>query len=181
MLTLPRHGFIDLDQSKQREEQDNNAILHPETDLLHLGPNSSWIWGPRSSTRRFAACGALDKIRCVAIMNPRSDLAAVVQFESLRRYANLEVVFIIVQISVRASTIGWKEKEWVKFREVDDEKAATLIYYGRRFPAAAVLNQAFTQERREQMQGMMARGPQRAAPHVVFMEEIRAWDEETSR
>jgi hypothetical protein len=113
-------------------------------------------------------------------MNPRSDLAAVVQFENLRQYANLEVVFIVVQILVRTSTIGWKEKEWVKLREVDDEKAATLIYYGRRFPAAAILNQAFTQERREQMQGMMARGTERVAPHVVFVEEIRAWNEETS-
>lgn len=131
-LTL--HGFVDLDQSKRRQEPTNATIFHPKTDLLRLGPNSPWILGPRSSTRRFAACGALDKISCVAIMNPRSSLTAGIYFESFREYQNLEVVFVVIRISVRDSKDGWREKEWVKFREVDDEKATTLVHWARWLP-----------------------------------------------
>ncbi len=173
-LTL--HGFVDLDPSKKRQEENNNAIFHPETDLLHLGPNSPWIWGPRSSTRRFKACGALDKIRCVAIMNPTSTLAAGVHFESFREYPNLEVVFVIIKSSLRESKDGWRETEWVKFREGADNMPVTLVYNGRW--CSDRLCNLFTQERREWMQGMMARGPNRVAPRVVFVEELRTWDEE---
>ncbi|KAE9366906.1 hypothetical protein N431DRAFT_384940 [Stipitochalara longipes BDJ] len=173
-LTL--HGFVDLDPSRRRQEHNNNAIFHPTTDLLHLGPNSPWIWGPRSSTRRFAACGALDKIRCVAIMNPTSSLAAGIYFESFRKYPNLEVVFVIVKLSLRESTDGWRETEWVKFREGADDLPVTLVYNGRWYPDR--LCNLFTQERREWMQGMMARGPNRVAPRVVFVEELRTWNEE---
>jgi hypothetical protein len=176
-LTL--HGFTDTDQLKRRKEQNNNTIFQPEFNLLHMGPNSPWIFGPRSCIRRFAACGALDKIRCVAIMSPRSDLTVGIQFESLRQYQNLEVVFIVTSTRTRSSAFGWKEKEWLRFREVDDERAATLIQYGRWYPPRA--SKMFTQERREQWQGMMARGPLRIAPRVVFVEEIRAWHEDISQ
>jgi hypothetical protein len=172
-LTL--HGFVDLDQLKRREEQINNTIFHPQTDLLHLGPNSPWIWGPRSSTRRFGACGALDKIRCVAIMNLRSSLTARIYFESFREYRNLEVVFVVIGVSVRDTKDGWREKEWVKFREVDDEKAVTLVHWARWLPER--LCKSAIQEKRDWIQGMMARGSERVAPRVVFVEEIRAWDE----
>ncbi len=176
-LTL--HGFIDTDQLKRRKEQDNNTIFHPETDLLHLGPNSPWIFGPRSCIRRFAACGALDKIRCVAIMSPRSDLTVGIQFESLRNYQNLELVFIVISTQTRSSALGWGEKEWLRFREVEDERAVKLIQHGRSYPTRA--SKVITQEKREHWQGLMARGPCRIAPRVVFVEEIRAWHEEVQQ
>jgi hypothetical protein len=173
-LTL--HGFVDLDQSKRRQEQNNNTIFHPQTDLIHLGPNSPWIWGPRSSTRRFAACGALDKIRCVAITNPRSSLTAGIYFENFREYRNLEVLFVVIRVSVRDSKDGWRDKEWVKFREVDDEKAVASVHWARWLPGR--LCKSATQEKRKWIQGRMSRGPQNVVPRVVFVEEIRAWDED---
>lgn len=175
-LTL--HGFVDMDPSRKKEDPNNNTIFRPESELSHLGPNSSWIFGPRSSTRRFAACGALNRIRCVAIQIPRSDTAERIQLECLREYKNLEVVFVVVSVLQRVSASGWKEKEWVKFREVDDEFTA-MWHFGRRFQPQR--GKEVTQEYRERYQGMMARGSERIAPHVVFVEEIRAWDDGNRR
>jgi hypothetical protein len=167
-------GFVDLDRSSRKsEDKTNNTVFHPTADLVHLGPNSSWIWGPRSSARRFAACNALDKIRCVAIMHPKTNLATGIQFESLREYRNLELVFIVIRISVRVSAVGWKEKEWLKFQVVDDEKAAMLVHERWFNPRSC---RTITQQYRERIQGMMARGS--LVPRVVFVEEIRAWQEE---
>jgi len=112
-------------------------------------------------------------------MSPRSDLTVGIQFESLRQYQNLEVVFIVTSIRTRSSAFGWKEKEWLRFREVDDERAATLIQYGRSYPERT--SKTFTQEMRDQWQGLMARGMRRIVPRVVFVEEIRAWHGENSQ
>lgn len=164
-------GFVDLDRSNRKsEDKTNNTVFHPVTDLVHLGPNSSGIWGPRSSTRRFAARNALGKIRCVAIMHPKTNLATKIQFESLREYQNLELVFVVIRISVRSSMIGWKEKEWVKFQVVEDHNAAMLIHERWFNPRSY---REITQQYREKIQGMMARASQ-IAPRVVFVEEIRA-------
>jgi hypothetical protein len=108
-------------------------------------------------------------------MMPRSSLTAGVYFESFREYQNLEVVFVVIRTSVRDSKDGWREKEWVKFREVDDEKAVTLVHWAMWLPDR--LCKSVMQERREWIEGMMARGPQRVAPRVVFVEEIRTWDD----
>lgn len=173
-LTL--HGFVDVDQST-KQERNNNTVFHPQTDLIHLGPNSSGIWGPRSSVRRFAACGALHKIRCVAVMKPTTDLATQIQFESLREYQNLELVFVIINISMAGSAFGWKDTEWLRFRVVNDQEVADLVD-----------NQGSNsrwrqkpQQYLEKIQGMMARGPHRVAPRVVFVEEIRAWEENIAK
>ena len=172
-LTL--HGFVDLDKSTRKGEQNNNTVFHTQTDLIHLGPNSSGIWGPRSSIRRFAACGALDKIRCVAIMKPITNLATEIHFESLREYQNLELVFVVIKVSVRDSTFGWKAKEWLKFLVVDDQEAADLIHNPGSNPR---WGRDISQRYRERLQVMMARGPNRTAPQVVFVEEIRVWEEQ---
>jgi hypothetical protein len=108
-------------------------------------------------------------------MNLRSSLTARIYFESFREYRNLEVVFVVVGVLVRDTRDGWREKEWVKFREVDDEKAVTLVHWARWLPER--LCKSSIHEKRDWIQGMMARGSQRVAPRVVFVEEIRAWDE----
>jgi hypothetical protein len=173
-LTL--HGFVDLDQSG-KEERNNNSVFHPQTDLIHLGPNSSGIWGPRSSVRRFAACGALDKIRCVAVMKPTTNLATEIQFKSLREYENLELVFVIIHTSVRESTLGWKDTEWIRFRVVDDQEAADLVDNRGLDSRWCRISQKY----QEKIQVMMARGPQSLAPQVVFVEEVRAWEEKIGK
>jgi hypothetical protein len=102
-------------------------------------------------------------------------MMATIQFECLREYQNLEIVFVVVRVSERESTAGWRENEWVKFREVDDEKIM-LSHFSRPFQPRR--GKEVAQEHREKFQGMMARGEQRITPHVVFVEEVRAWDEE---
>ncbi len=109
-------------------------------------------------------------------MMPTSSLTAGVHFECFRQYQNLEVVFVVIRILVRESEDGWRKNEWVRFREVDDERAVTLVHWARWLPDR--LCKPVTKERREWIQGMVARGPQRVAPRVVFVEEIRAWDDE---
>jgi hypothetical protein len=103
-------------------------------------------------------------------MHPKTNLATKIQFESLREYQNLELVFVVIRISVRSSTIGWKEKEWVKFQVVEDHNAAMLIHERWFNPRSY---REITQQYREKIQGMMARASQ-IAPRVVFVEEIRA-------
>jgi hypothetical protein len=49
---------------------------------------------------------------------------------SLPEYENLEVGFVVIGIFGTGED-GWREKEWVKFREVDGEKATTLVHRAR--------------------------------------------------
>ena len=109
-------------------------------------------------------------------MNPTSSLAAGIQFETLREYPNLKVVFVVVKVSLRESKDGWRDTEWVKFREGAQDLPVTLVFNGRWWQDR--LCTLFTQDRREWMEGAMARGPGRVAPRVVFVEELRSWDEE---
>ncbi len=164
---MSAHGYVELQIPARRDGTSPcTFVINPNTDMLYIS-----IWTDCSLKidkllESLVAADLIDKIRCVALdyTETRYEDGSMndwIRVLDLQGFSSLELVLIIVQAQNR----DWPAGSGMLSRFelfVEDENSRV------EFPWIAADITIF----REELQKKWARGPNKIAPHIIFVEEF---------
>jgi hypothetical protein len=154
-------GYIELEVDHPYFENPK-FIFHPELDVLII-PDKALKPFPRALEKNLQDASALDKVKFLAI--DISDSSFDEALPSLRKFRNIEVLFLILDTSRRAGPYQ-RDQEYFEFEAIpQDQHDAHLFDFDKRFRRLGRNQQSI----RQNLQKKLVRGPERIAPHIHFV------------